>query len=447
MEGKTVVFTGTLKMSRAEATKKATAAGAKVTASISKNTNIVVAGPGAGSKLAEAEALGVAVWDEDTFLNVLSGKAPAPVAASSAPRSAQAAAPYTIPPPLLAWLQAHPFGSSRYRAGGTPAMVDLSEFEEVWEGIDEEKCAYAGSYQPPNDDDESPGDWSDYSFFRRSWNKIKEQYKEAREAKAMLGEESISELQHGDIVSFHPYRGCGAFVCYGPPEDLALIKSGSEFGYCVPFEFWDAPPDYYGEDGIFSEAAYPSPALLFAEVESEKAEEIRTFAKTRGGKKIADEESLCELTFQNATSEGVVPKFQTSGTDGFFVFNEDAGEVMWIGETIPAVTRFAVESAASPRACGDEPASKKPRTEKQALVASTDEKLSISGKTIVFTGTLKMSRAEATKKATAAGAKVTASISKNTNIVVAGPGAGSKLAEAEALGVAVWDEDKFNKAL
>ena len=71
----------------------------------------------------------------------------------------------------------------------------------------------------------------------------------------------------------------------------------------------------------------------------------------------------------------------------------------------------------------------------------------MEGKTVVFTGTLKMSRAEATKKATAAGAKVTASISKNTNIVVAGPGAGSKLAEAEALGVAVWDEDKFNKAL
>lgn len=69
--------------------------------------------------------------------------------------------------------------------------------------------------------------------------------------------------------------------------------------------------------------------------------------------------------------------------------------------------------------------------------------MSLSGKTVVFTGGLKIKRAEATNKATALGATVTGSISGKTDIVVAGPGAGSKLAAAQARGVEVWDEQKF----
>jgi DNA polymerase-3 subunit epsilon len=68
----------------------------------------------------------------------------------------------------------------------------------------------------------------------------------------------------------------------------------------------------------------------------------------------------------------------------------------------------------------------------------------ISGKTIVFTGTLEcMVRAEATSFAESLGAKVASSVSKKTDLVVAGPGAGSKLAEAEKLGVKVIGEDEW----
>ena len=68
------------------------------------------------------------------------------------------------------------------------------------------------------------------------------------------------------------------------------------------------------------------------------------------------------------------------------------------------------------------------------------------GKTVVFTGTLtSLTRSEAKSKALAMGAKVSGSVSANTDYVIAGENAGSKLKKAQELGVKIISEDEFNQ--
>jgi DNA ligase (NAD+) len=72
----------------------------------------------------------------------------------------------------------------------------------------------------------------------------------------------------------------------------------------------------------------------------------------------------------------------------------------------------------------------------------------LAGKTVVVTGSIEgFSREEAEAAIRAAGGKPGGSVSKKTDYVVAGPGAGSKLAKAEELGVAVLDADGFRALL
>ena len=69
---------------------------------------------------------------------------------------------------------------------------------------------------------------------------------------------------------------------------------------------------------------------------------------------------------------------------------------------------------------------------------------SLAGQTFVLTGSLEgMPRNEAKARLQALGAKVAGSVSKNTSVVVAGPGAGSKRDKAEALGIKIMDEGEF----
>jgi len=89
------------------------------------------------------------------------------------------------------------------------------------------------------------------------------------------------------------------------------------------------------------------------------------------------------------------------------------------------------------------------RLTKQVTILDTEKPKSnsaVAGKTVVFTGSLeKMTRDEAKAMAERLGAKAAGSVSKKTDYVVAGPGAGSKLAEAKKHGVTVLTEDEWLK--
>lgn len=72
-EGKNVVLTGTLeKFGRSEASEIIRNMGGEVQSAVSKNTNLVIAGANAGSKLAKALSLGIEIWDEDRFVREIS---------------------------------------------------------------------------------------------------------------------------------------------------------------------------------------------------------------------------------------------------------------------------------------------------------------------------------------------------------------------------------------
>jgi len=74
LEGLTFVLTGELSLPREEVARRLEAHGAKISGSVSKKTSYVVAGPGAGSKLARARELGIPILDEAGLAELLEQK-------------------------------------------------------------------------------------------------------------------------------------------------------------------------------------------------------------------------------------------------------------------------------------------------------------------------------------------------------------------------------------
>jgi DNA ligase (NAD+) len=132
---------------------------------------------------------------------------------------------------------------------------------------------------------------------------------------------------------------------------------------------------------------------------------------------------------------------------GFAARSKGEKETGIVTEAGPVVARSVLEYFASDEGRGILRRMKElglhPQSQKRAVKETGS---AFSGKTFVLTGTLpSMTRQEAASRIEALGGKVTSSVSKNTDYVLAGAEAGSKLEKAQALGVAVIDEAEFLK--
>lgn len=107
MQGRTIVISGTLsEMKRDDAKVAFEALGAKITGSVSKNTDVLVAGKRAGAKLEKAEELGIEIWDEARMLAELNGESVPSKATKKASPKSNAKPKSTLPPEVEARVQA-----------------------------------------------------------------------------------------------------------------------------------------------------------------------------------------------------------------------------------------------------------------------------------------------------------------------------------------------------
>ena len=118
-----------------------------------------------------------------------------------------------------------------------------------------------------------------------------------------------------------------------------------------------------------------------------------------------------------------------------------------------AAEEYVAEEVAREGAAAEKKAKAKEKTKEktkpgaEASSSSATSGKPLAGKILCFTGTLTTPRADAAAQATAAGGAVTASVTGKTTHLVAGPGAGAKVAAAQAKGVAIWTEDEFFAAI
>ena len=176
---------------------------------------------------------------------------------------------------------------------------------------------------------------------------------------------------------------------------------------------------------------------LFASIESRRGLPLERFIAALGIKHVG--ETTAKLLARAFGSEEAFRNTLTAAAAG----DQEARDAFEHFDQIgPVVANSVISYFAHPyqRAIYDR--FRAQVTVRDAEVAAGDH--AISGKTVVFTGTLeKMTRDEAKAQAERLGAKVSGSVSAKTDLLVAGPGAGSKLKKAAELGIKTLTEDEW----
>ncbi|MFO1116317.1 MAG: NAD-dependent DNA ligase LigA [Beijerinckiaceae bacterium] len=206
------------------------------------------------------------------------------------------------------------------------------------------------------------------------------------------------------------------------PADIFTLQKRSEAGE-FDLRDWEG----FGETSVRN---------LFASIESRRSIPANRFVYALGIRRIG-ETNARRLARHFGTFEALraCARKATEGSDELAEINAIDG----VGDVVAeAVADFFLEAH---NESALDALLREVHPEPMQAVASSSP---VAGKTIVFTGSLeRLTRDEAKAQADRFGAKVSGSVSKKTDLVVAGPGAGSKLTKARELGVEVISEDEW----
>ena len=186
-----------------------------------------------------------------------------------------------------------------------------------------------------------------------------------------------------------------------------------------------------------AERTYDGLEKLFAAIDARREPELDRFIFALGIRHVGETTAaLLAKTFSTVEEFIRVGKETAAADDPHTVFPSING----IGDTVIGALRDFFGNERNDAVLDALLTQVRPKP--YVVTVSADSQ--VAGKTVVFTGSLqKMSRGEAKAMAERLGAKVAGSVSAKTDLVVAGPGAGSKLKQASELGVEVIDEDQW----
>ncbi|KAI9350311.1 hypothetical protein BDR26DRAFT_852178 [Obelidium mucronatum] len=544
-----VVFTGTLaQIKRAEAAKKAILAGATVLSSLTKATTLIVAGADAGAKLDKARAQGIEIWDEATFLAVCAGGGNS-ITANAAPVSTPSRGAFSSPQTKAERLKKTPqpkldvrsdsidgkhlcfTGALRIKRAKATALAEkagATVHSSVTNKVDIVITAYAPGQKLIKAMRNGCEVWNEANFFEAvNYEPVIEDENEGdeeddeddeadeddnggdndndhgnvnqEEAKSLKGKNvvftgTLTLLKRADASK--KAVAAGAKVLSSLTKACNLVVAGEDAGAKLDkarddgIEIWSEQEfvDAVGGASVDattpkSKAKTPTPSKKRkAEEEEEEEEEGEDDEAAAGDAAQNDTEHapVTSLAGQNVVFTGTLAllkradaskkavaagaKVLSSYTKAttLVVAGADAGVKLdkareegipiWTEqEFVDAVGGLPATPVKSPSKAKAATPTKKakasPSTE-DAAASDAINSSALSGKNLVFTGTLTLlKRADASKKAVAAGAKVLSSLTKACNLVVAGEDAGAKLEKARDDGIEIWTEQQFIDAL
>ncbi|KAJ3241604.1 hypothetical protein HDU81_000143 [Chytriomyces hyalinus] len=467
VEGRTILFTGTLlQMKRADASKKAAKAGATVAASFNKSVDLVIAGQDSGSKLDKARDQGVEIWDEEAFIAAVdggagaSGSAPAPAsaapaaAAAAAKKSAKKEAPPPPPPaddPVFSVPSRGKFSSPgrkidrAFKNGAIP-------YNKKSKSLNGKFIAFTGKISLKRADATAMAE-KEGGHVQSSITKSTQIVIAASDAGSKLDKAKDLGLE---IWSENDFReACGLAREDEEDEEEEVDEEEEE-------QSGSGGSEKQKSVGAGAKKMENPPSNLLKEIsDSVDAKNIVFLGGAAGSAqldtlKVSAESSGANVqgTVNNATDILVLLDCTPDVVTNALGLGLGDLEV-WSLKHFEKVCQAAKEERdleAAERAEEDRIESGEGSDEDDGdddEEGDDDKELTLDGRNLLFTGTLKlMKRADATKRAILAGATVLSSLTKAVDLVVSGGSdAGAKLDKAKDQGIEIWTEEQFASAL